>query len=358
MVRHTERLRSIDSRPPVRQDEVRSRSLHRVLSLLAFVVVLPWSPALAADASYFGVIKSTHFEQGLTSAPAPLSTNAYMFTAFVVAATNYSVTNSSFSAPNVSTNRSLTLSTNGDSLQFSETFQSQGAMDTAYPSSSSIFAPSVYRFTLGTVNDGIRNGNASYLLSSVPPTPQVLNLPQAQDIDTTRDFQVNWAAMGGLLGIVQLLVVDAGSNIVYSSPAPFSSNALASSSTFGTIPANALPPGANLVGHLVFAQAGLPDTNSYPGAAAVAALARDTAFPLITRPGPMRPVLRILAAGSVPTVVEFSGETNRNYHLQGATNVALSEWVDLLVTNTASASFTDSESLTLPQRYYRVQVGP
>lgn len=331
---------------------------HQIFFLcLSAAVLLPVS-SRAADASYFGVVKSVQYEQTPSVPPTALASNAYAFTAFVVPSTNYAVTNATFKAPNVSTNRVLTLSTNGDSLQFSEPFQSQSALDSAYPSSSGIFSPSVYGFTLGTVHDGIRTGNASYLLASTPPTPQVANLAEGQAVDTTTEFTLRWTAMGGLAGIVQLLVLDAGSNTVYTSPVPFTSNALNQASTSGTIPRNTLPPGTNLIGHLVFASPGWPDTNSYPGAVGVAALARDTAFPLTTRAAPAAPVLRIAATGSSSVTVRFEGETNRNYHLQGATNLVAAEWVDLLVTNTGAASFVDPQSTVLPQRFYRVQVGP
>lgn len=328
------------------------------VALVAWGAYWPAGVGRAADVSYFGVIKSAQFQQTASSPPTILSSNGYAFTAFVVPATNYAVMNASFGAPNAGTNRALTLSTNGDSLLYSETFQTSQALESAYPSSTSLFAPSVYRFTFGTLHDGVRNGNASYILGGTPPTPEVTNLLEAQSIDTTTDFTLRWPAMGGLLGIVQLLILDPGSNVVYSSPAPFTPDALSPASTSGKIPANALPTAANLIGHLVFARPGLPDTNSYSGAIGVAAIARDTAFPLITRPAPTQPWLQIVAPGSLPAEVQFSAEANRNYHLQATTNLVSVEWVDLLVTNASAVSFTDTQSMTLVRRYYRVQVGP
>jgi hypothetical protein len=329
-----------------------------VAALVAWGALWPAGSGWAADASYFGVVKSAQFQQTVSSPPTILSSNAYAFTAFVVPATNYAVTNASFAAPNVITNRSLTLSTNGDLLMYSETFQTSGALEAGYPSSTGLISPSVYRFTLDTLHDGVRNGKASYILGGNPPTPEVTNLPEVQSIDTTTDLTLRWPAMGGLLGVVQLLVLDPGSNVVYSSPAPFTTDALSPASTSGKIPANSLPAGANLIAHLVFARAGLPDTNSYSGAIGVATIARDTAFPLITRPAPIRPWLQLVTPGSVPVEVQFSGETNRNYHLQATTNLVSAEWMDLLVTNAGAVSFTDTQSVTLPQRYYRVRVGP
>ena len=219
----------------------------------------------AADVSYFGVLKSSRYEQALAAPPSPLTSNAYAFNAFVVATTNFAVTNATFKAPNVSTKRTLALTTNGQSLQYDESFQASAALDAAYPSSSSIFSPSVYAFTMWATNDGVRSGNASFALASIPPTPQISNLAEGTNIDTTTSFTLRWTAMGGLGGIVQLVILDPGSNGVYNSALPFTPGALAPSPTSAVILPNVLLPGTNLIGYLAFAQPGLPDTNSYPG---------------------------------------------------------------------------------------------
>lgn len=114
--------------------------------LIAWIVLGPSSLTWAADASYFGVVKSAQFQQWPGSGPALLATNAHVFTAFVVPATNYAITNAAFRAPNVSTNRVLALNQDGDLMQYSEVFQTSTALDAAYPSSTSLFSASVYRF--------------------------------------------------------------------------------------------------------------------------------------------------------------------------------------------------------------------
>ncbi len=79
---------------------------------------------------------------------------------------------------------------------------------------------------------------------------------------------------------------------------------------------------------------------------------------MTTRAAPVPPVLKITSAGAMPIRLSFTGETNRNYHLQAATNLAAAIWADLLVTNAPAASFTDTQSVSLPRRCYRVQIGP
>ena len=66
----------------------------------------------------------------------------------------------------------------------------------------------------------------------------------------------------------------------------------------------------------------------------------------------------MLSRDAKPFVVGFTGESNRNYQLQGSTN--LSNWVNLQMTNslTGSGAITDSTSISFTQRFYRMQVVP
>jgi hypothetical protein len=75
----------------------------------------------------------------------------------------------------------------------------------------------------------------------------------------------------------------------------------------------------------------------------------------------IRPVIRSLAgAGTTNVVITWSAVSNQSYHLQYKTNLATTNWFDLLpdVTATSStASFTDHPT-TGEQRYYRVVLLP
>jgi hypothetical protein len=85
------------------------------------------------------------------------------------------------------------------------------------------------------------------------------------------------------------------------------------------------------------------------------ALARDTEFPMATLP-PASPRLKVFSPGAAPFVVSFTGESNRNYLLQGSVN--LTNWLDLRLTNspTGSGVITDSMSASFTQRFYRIKV--
>jgi len=325
--------------------------------VFGLLLTLSAARGLALDVNYLGVIKSTRYLQtsgGLAVYPS----NAYAFNAFAYS-TNGMATNVTVKPPNSTPLRTLTSDTNRLVWQFDEQFSTAAALDAAYPSSSPFnpFATFTYPMTVAGVNDGSHTVRPIYLsLGGSPGLPQLTNFAAAQAIDTTRDFTLRFIPSGGSLDLAQVIVLDAASNAVYASPFPFTDGALSGSSSAATIPAYTLPPGQSLIGHLTFARPHLPDTNSYPGAIAVPALARDTEFPLRTRPAPLPPVLR--AQPGLPFRLTFTGETNRQYHLQATTNWVA--WQELFVTNlpVPQGSFTDTQSVALPRRFYRIQVGP
>jgi hypothetical protein len=331
-----------------------------VLALLLSGLLFP-NRLLGADVSYYSVIKSARYEQAVGSAPLPLATNAYGFTALVVPMTNHVVTNATVKPSNSTPLRTLQPDTNGMSLLFTEEFATQTQLDSVYPTGSTL-SPASYSVTMYTRNDGVQSGSLSFILLffplSYPATPEIANLASAQDIDQTRDVQLAWAPLGGnLLTIVQLSVMDAASNIVYATPAPFQPGALTSSSVSNVIPAYALPPGTSLFGHLTVANPGNPNTNSYPGATGLAALAKDTQFQLTTRPSPTNPVLEVISAGASPLQLRVRGEPNRLYHVQSSSD--LLNWTNLFTTNSSSGVFdySDSGSFAAARKFYRGKVG-
>jgi len=312
----------------------------------------------AADVSDYGVVKSIQYQQTNDLAPVPLATNAYVFNAFVVAHTNNVVTNATVK---VGSNTPIPLtSTNSLYWLFQDKYDSQAALDTAYPAGF-LFSPVNYTLTMFTTNDGVQSGSLNFFLLivpvSYPTTAQLTNLAAAQTIDTTRDFPLAWDSLGGnSLAVVQLTILNAASNVVFASPAPFQPGALNGTSTGYVIPAHSLPPGTHLQGHLTIGNPGTPNTNSYPGATGVAALAKDTQFPLATRPAPRPPLLSLHEQAS-QAVVQLSGESNRLYELFVSSN--LQSWTTLYTTDCLSAGFTytDPQPATNPARFYRAKAG-
>ncbi|MCX8091598.1 MAG: hypothetical protein N3I86_11840 [Verrucomicrobiae bacterium] len=319
----------------------------------------------AADVTLFGMGKGQQFAQSVGSAPVLLASNAFTFQALVLARTNGVVTNATFkisTSPTVE--RQLTNTGSGTLWRYEDFANTQSQLDATYPTGNTFSRPT-YTFTMHTVNDGTRAVVLDFwiqwplLAISYPPTPQISNLSAAQQIDHTRDFTLQWNSLGGSpLTLVQLTVLDAASNVVFASPTPFSPGALDGTSTSIVIPAFSLPPGAALTGRLTAANTGLPNTNSYPGATGIATLAKDTQFPMTTRPAPPAPRLRLLAvSGSQVQLLATDLETNRLYHLQRSTNLAA--WVNVALTNppVTAVQFNDVPPPGPAKAYYRLRIG-
>ena len=336
--------------------------LYRLALLLSFPLLANPISTNAADVSFYGIVKSTQFEQVGDAVPTTLPTNAYAFNAFAIASTNNVLTNATVSPP---LHILVPDETNNISLRWMEQFDSQSALDSAYPSTGGLFSPANYTVTMYTTNDGVQSGALSFYLLppfvaiSQPVTPHLTNFSAAQAIDTTRDFQLGWSSLGGsTVAIVQLTVLDLASNLVYMTPAPFQPGAVNGASFDAIIPAYSLPPGTNLMGHLTIANPGLPNTNSYAGATGISALARDTRFSIVTRAAPLPPRLTALSApGAAEFALHVEGEPNRIYQLEASPDVIA--WTNLFSTNSQNGqfNFTDTNSTAVPARFYRVKIG-
>jgi hypothetical protein len=260
--------------------------------LLLFLIFVNYC-VFSGDVSYFGVIKSQHFRQTSATTVTVLPTNGYGFNAFVVASNVGLVTNASVKPSNQTPLRWLLPESDNTTWRFTEFFNTQSALDSAYPVGT-IFSPINYTITMYTLNDGIKTSTLRFFLLlspiSMPVTAQIQNFDEAQAIDPSSDFTLQWNDLGGsTLDIVQVLIVDSVSNIVFMSPAPLQNGALNGTSRSITIPANTLPEATELEGHLIVARPGNPDT-SYSGATGIPALAKDTAFRVATIS--LRPIIR------------------------------------------------------------------
>ncbi len=335
---------------------------HRCVALaLQLCLLLAAGRVSGADVSYYGVVKSIFYQQTNDSVPSILAGNAYGFTAFVVASTNNVVTNATVKPSNSTPLRQLLPDTNQVSWRFEDFTNSQSALDAVYPTGT-LPSPVSYTTTMYTTNDGVQSGAVSFSLLFVPlnypTTPQLTNLTAAQDIDTTRDFQLGWNSLGGsTLAVVQLTVLDSASNLVYATPFPFQTGALNGASFSAVIPAYALPPGTNLQGHLSIGNPGTPNTGSYPGATGIAALGKDTQFGLKTRAAPSQPQLQVLPSQGGLFQLRLSGETNRIYQIQAASDFL--SWTNLFTTNCLEGTFdyTDPAPMSAESRFYRAKVG-
>lgn len=357
--------RAVGGRKPVVGGRSVGPALRRWAVLLLGIVGLAGLAGLAgpmrvgaADAAFFGILKSQQYRQADAGAPVPFPSGGFAFNSFVFASTNGAVTNATVDPPGATPVRTLVPDASQAVLRYEERFDTQAALDAAYPNGG---LTSSYQMAMRTVNDGVRTAGLNFTIFGLPigapPVLQVTTWGSAQSVDHTLELPVRWSGSSGqALDIVQLVVVDALSNTVYSTPAPLSAGALTGQSNSVVIPARALPPGSALTGQLAIGRLGLPNTNSYPGAFGVAAILRVTEFPILTRPAPAPVRLDVVSSGAGAFALRFPAETNRVYRLQASADLAA--WSDLLVTNPAVAGMVEwTEALAPAGRFHRVQVG-
>lgn len=237
----------------------------------------------ASDVGYWGVIRLWQLEQMPGSSPQTLPSGAYAFNSFVYNNAPFACTNATVKPSNSTPLQTLTNSPDGSLLFFVEFFDTESALNSKYPVGS-LFNLTRYTVTMYTVNDGVQAQDVNFGLLGIPlswpNTPTISNLAAAQAIDSQQDFTLTWSNLNGSsLDIVQLLIVDDASNVVFSSPAPFQAGALNGTSTSYLIPAGSLPPGTNLWGHLTIAKPGTPITSYATG---IAAMGKDTRFRIAT----------------------------------------------------------------------------
>lgn len=337
-------------------------NMRKTLTLRLVVLLVGLSmTASGADVSLFGILKSQQYQQTNDSPPSLISSNAFAFNALVYATSNKLVTSATLRRTGATNAYSLQLDLEDPILRYEFRTNSQSAIDSVFPSGGLLNRIN-YTFTMDTAHDGVRtasvNFNAAALLGN-PPVLAISNFGEAQTIDTTADFTLRWKDNAGLsLDFVQLVVSNESGGIVFTSPLPLAAGGLTGNSTSAVIPANALPPASTLSAHLAIIRPTGIETNDYPGAVGLAGILRDTAFPLRTIPAPPSPILRLAFLNQVECQLDFPTETNRIYHLQASTNLA--SWHDLLITNPSSAkvTFIEERLPEIPQRYYRVRIGP
>jgi hypothetical protein len=332
--------------------------------------VLAWLCALAgargADVRGYGVFKTQDYLQ--TSANAPvLQTNwpAYSFSAIVQPAGPFSnqVTSASVESPSVGFVDQLTPPPAGSDQPFASYFGafSQAVVDANYPTG-------VYTLRVNTAHDG----NKVLLLNLTNSTdaafpanaPRIANFNEAQAVDPSANFVVNWDAFAGgtTNDFIGLSLADANGVVVFRS-ATFGVEPgltlLDGTSTSILIASNKLSWGQTYFGYLIFERDVAVQTNDYAGALGLIGFAKATSFTLNTA-ALTRPTLEVLGWAGNQFALRLHGDPGRAYVILASTNLAGPYWT-ALGTNVAlggSFNFTNAETGNLNQRFYRALFKP
>lgn len=223
---------------------------------------------------YFGVIKGQAFLQSSDASVVPDGSLNSVFQAIASPAAPGYLTNATFRTP---ASTLVTIPNSAGLFAFEKIFSSVTAMDAAYPNGS-------YTLTLGTVHDGTKTAVVTLTANNYPTTPHFSNFTAAQAANPNLDFTLSWSPLPANLtpDFLQVLVLDCRSNLVFSTPFPGSTGALASSSVSTIIPARTLRSGQQYNAMMLVLRPVNSNTNAYPGAVGVAGFYKQLKMPLVT----------------------------------------------------------------------------
>ena len=311
----------------------------------------------AADVSAYGIVKEQALVQTNTDAPMLRTNQPFAFSAFVLATSTNSVLGAALSVPGGGPITNLTRDTNTGHFALLDRFGTQEDLDAAYPGGSF----PTYLMNITNMSDGFKQPQLKFGPDNYPNNPRLTNYASAQAIIANAPFIFQWESFdGGTTGdYVQLIIVDAQTNQVFSSPPASEPNALDGTSNAVTIVANTLQPGRNYEATLIFGKV-LPGNPFNPfiylGVRDVVAYAKRTEFKIqtVAMVPTTRPSLYLLSVTATTAAVRFSSEIGFTYRLEASTN--LTNWATLLTTNAAmtNVTYNDATISVEPTRFYRV----
>jgi len=170
-------------------------------------------------------------------------------------------------------------------------------------------------------------------LPNAPPpnTPQILNYTNAQAVNPSQPFTLNWNTFtnGGsadriLVQVNRPSTGGAGNSgmLLFQTPYDAPPAGLDGTATSVTIPANTLPPNSTNDAFVVFAHVTLTTGN---GTATTAIVGSAAYFNLITTPAPpSSPMLTIVTSGT-NILVEWPASAT-GYTLEFSTNLSATNW--------------------------------
>ena len=305
----------------------------------------------AADVTVYAVIKTQSFAQTATSAPALPLTAGFQFTSVISPATATSVTGGTLRLPSTVVKPFGPVPGFG-SFAVEEKFDTLAAMNAVYASGN-------YAFTIHTQNDGTRTPTLAFTGSSFSSTPTVTNIADAQNIDWTQNFTLQWSPFTGSTSnnTVQVIITRSNGSQLFATPQFPASGALTSASTSVVIPANTFVPGETYTGTLAFANLATVNVFAYgffDGVPGVGAFIKTTEFPL-TAPG-TTPVLHI-AQGTAARSLDLSwnSDLGRTYDLRRSQDFVTWTRVALVTSTAATTLRTDIPAIGVTSRFYRLQ---
>ena len=268
----------------------------------------PPSPALGA----YTLSKQLQYSQTSSADPVVAAGSPGVFVISVQSpSAGPAVTGGSVTFPGGS---SKTLALQVGVFRLPETYPSQAALDAARPAGN---------YLLHFTQTGVPERVIPMALPAMPTlVPKVANYADAQVIDATKDFTLQWNAFSPrpANSVVRLVIVDEFANRIFLAPNSCVPRTLDPAGTSIVIPANYLRPGFRYQGVLVFGFNFYSSTTDVAGMTGTGVVQLSTSFTLQAKAGPDALPNETCPSGT-PTLGAVNMTKFLNYHQTSAADV-------------------------------------
>ncbi|MHC1765264.1 MAG: Ig-like domain-containing protein [Verrucomicrobiia bacterium] len=296
------------------------------------------------DAGSVSVSKMVYYGQS-ASGEVVMNQNAAMFFATVSSPTNNPVLEAALTLPGGSTKPLMRVGER--SLILQAPFESQEALDTAYPSGT--YTVTVKR-TVGTFVVALD------IPASGPPTPQITNLAETKDFDATANFELKWLPFTGVAPSDSLFIMlQDNLRTNFHAPDPCIPIPLANTAISIIVPGMTFASSTQIEGALSFTKFGGADTSSIPDMPAFSSIQKMTTFEFLNAGLESdRPAIRNLIRQQDGVVrFEVTSKAGATVRVQASAN--LQDWTPIQTGASPEGLLivTDPAAATLPWRFYR-----
>ncbi|MBI5385955.1 MAG: hypothetical protein HZA90_14850 [Verrucomicrobia bacterium] len=318
--------------------------------------------SVTPDVWYFLVGKANIYQQTGNEAPSLAATNPYASIALLRATAAGNVATATFQTPGGIT-KTFINSPDPQTFRLQEGFATQSALDAVY-------GTGTYTATARTTHDGTRSLPLDLAAGSYPAAPQFVNA--SQTINPSNSFRLWWNLLPGgtATDYVQVDVMNASGNSVFTTPGFMMAEALDGTATFVDIPANTLVFSNAYTATILLARGVPTNFASYAGVTGYACYASQTRCSIGTFPSPIAPTITkqpqsrtnivgtaasfsVIASGTTPLHYQWwlgssplGGATNPTYTIASVQTNHAGDY-RVVVSNTADSITSSVATLTV-----------
>ncbi len=313
----------------------------------------PCNPNMAdTGLGSFGLSKQLTFVQSDNGAPTPDPTQPATGSAFLNSPTNNPVTSAILQYPGGSDHPLANLF--GRVFGGSDSFASQAALDSAMPGGA-------YVLKLTRQNGSKPTATLNFPANPYPPTPQILNLVQAQAIDAAAAFEIRWNGIPNPTQNDGIVLTISKGTFTFVVPDYCANRPLTNTATSYVIPKGTLAAATTFDATLSYNRSLAMDTNSLSDVALFANAQTEVHFTIKTTGGSTQPTppkftgFRFLANGHFQ--LEITGEAGRTYALDTCGDLVGWTLIKTVVAGADGKALIEDDRVPLPSKsFYRARV--